>query len=195
MFQVSTLFKHLRTSLCLKELEMDQHVNISSLSETVFTEVITNLQKLKLIKTDISNKQLTALLTHVLNQGRSFKKLRVPATEWHRLEFWFYIFCAGSSLREFSLVRVRLPRVHPNILGPGLAQFPSLDISGSVMSDQQKGTVFFSILDTRKVRRLSLQNCDLKSVNFVILATSVGCVESANLNKVSYYPPIPRILF
>ena len=82
------------------------------------------------------------------------------------------------------LLSVCLPRVHPNILGPGLAQFPSLDISGSVMTDQQQGTVFFSILDTRKVRRLSLENCDLRPVNFVILATSVSCVERANLSRV-----------
>ena len=44
-----------------------------------------------------------------------------------------------------------LPRVHPNILGPGLAQFPDLNISGSVMAEQQRGTLFFSILDTRLV--------------------------------------------
>ena len=89
---------------------------------------------------------------------------------------------------EFSLRSVSLPpRLHPNILGPGLAQFPVLDISGSVMTDPQQGTVFFSILDTRKVRRLTLQSCDLTTVNFVILATSVGCVERADLSRVSWY--------
>ena len=67
--KVSTLFDHLRTSLCLKELEIDENVNISRLSELVFTEVITSLEKIKFIKTNISNKQLTALLTHVLNEG------------------------------------------------------------------------------------------------------------------------------
>lgn len=86
---------------------------------------------------------------------------------------------------EFSLRSVSLPpRLHPNILGPGLAQFPVLDISGSVMTDPQQGTVFFSILDTRKVRRLTLESCDLTTVNFVILATSVGCVERADLSRV-----------
>ena len=67
--KVSTLFDHLRTSLRLKELEIDENVNISRLSELVFTEVITSLEKIKFIKANISNKQLTALLTHVLNEG------------------------------------------------------------------------------------------------------------------------------
>ena len=55
----------------MKDLEMDELVNISSISEQVFTEVFTSLEKIKLVKTQISNKQLTALLTHVLNQGQS----------------------------------------------------------------------------------------------------------------------------
>ena len=93
------------------------------------------------------------------------------------------------------LLSVSLPRVHPNILGPGLAQFPGLDISGSVMTDQQQGTVFFSILDTRKVRRLSLENCDLRPVNFVILATSVSCVERANLSRVRLSQTEPIFTF
>ena len=42
-------------------------------------------------------------------------------------------------------------------------------------------------IDTRKVRRLTLQSCDLTTVNFVILATSVGCVERADLSRVSWY--------
>ena len=69
--EASTLFDHLRTSLCLKDLEMDELVNISSISDQVFTEVLTSLEKIKLIKTNISNKQLTAFLTQVLNQGQS----------------------------------------------------------------------------------------------------------------------------
>ena len=56
--------------MCLKDLEMDEHVNISSISDQVFTEVLTSLEKIKLIKTNISNKQLTAFLTQVLNQGQ-----------------------------------------------------------------------------------------------------------------------------
>ena len=98
-------------------------------------------------------------------------------------------------MRELRLLGVSLPRVHPNILGPGLAQFPALDISGSVMTDQQQGTVFFSILDTRKVRRLSLESCDLRPVNFVILATSVSCVERANLSRVSLNQTEPIFTF
>ena len=68
--EASTLFDHLRTSLCLKDLEMDEHVNISSISDQVFTEVLTSLEKIKLVKTNISNKQMTAFLTQVLNQGQ-----------------------------------------------------------------------------------------------------------------------------
>ena len=44
----------------------------------------------------------------------------------------------GTRITQLSLHGVTLPRVHPNILGPGLAQFPDLDIAGSRMSDQQK---------------------------------------------------------
>ena len=44
----------------------------------------------------------------------------------------------GTRILQLSLHGVTLPRVHPNILGPGLAQFPDLDIAGSRMSDQQK---------------------------------------------------------
>ena len=55
----------------------------------------------------------------------------------------------GTNIKQLPLHCVSLPRVHPNILGPGLAQFPVLDISGSVMAEQQRGTLFFSILDTR----------------------------------------------
>ena len=108
----------------------------------------------------------------------------------------------GTRILQLSLHGVTLPRVHPNILGPGLAQFPDLDIAGSRMSDQQKvnlviiigcfiievkdgwlqGTLFFSILDTRKVRTLGLERCQLTAVNFVILATAVSCVTRANLS-------------
>ena len=36
----------------------------------------------------------------------------------------------------------------------------------------------------RKVLTLGLERCDLRSVNFVILATAIGCVQRANLSKV-----------
>ena len=45
-----------------------------------------------------------------------------------------------------------------------------------------QGTLFFSILDTRKVRTLGLERCQLTAVNFVILATAVSCVTRANLS-------------
>ena len=57
----------------LKDLELDEHVTLSTISEQVFTEVLTSLEKIKLIRTNISNKQLTAFLTHVLNQGQSVR--------------------------------------------------------------------------------------------------------------------------
>ena len=83
-----------------------------------------------------------------------------------------------------NLLQVKIPKVHPNIIGPGLAQFPVLDISGSHMLDSQRGTFFFSILDTKKVQILSLQETDLTRVNFMILATAISTVQSANLSKV-----------
>ena len=74
--------------------------------------------------------------------------------------------------------------MHPNIIGPGLAQFPVLDISGTDMADSQRGTLFFSILDTKKVKILTLERSDLTRVNFVILATAVSSVQRANLSQV-----------
>ena len=40
------------------------------------------------------------------------------------------------------------------------------------------------LMSSRKVLRLSLERCDLRSVNFVILATAIGCVQRANLSEV-----------
>ena len=48
---------------------MDNNVNISTISDTVFTDVINSLSSVKFVGTVISNKQLTALLTRVLNEG------------------------------------------------------------------------------------------------------------------------------
>ena len=79
---------------------------------------------------------------------------------------------------------MKVPKVHPNIIGPGLAQFPVLDISGTDMADSQRGTLFFSILDTKKVKILTLERSDLTRVNFVILATAVSSVQRANLSQV-----------
>ena len=36
-----------------------------------FDDELTNVEKIKLVKTNISNKQMTAFLTQVLNQGQS----------------------------------------------------------------------------------------------------------------------------
>ena len=96
---------------------------------------------------------------------------------------WFFIF-PGSNIQCFSLLNVKVPKVHPNIIGPGLAQFPVLDISGTDMADSQRGTLFFSILDTKKVKILTLERSDLTRVNFVILATAVSSVQRANLSQV-----------
>ena len=51
-------------------LEVDNNVNISTISDTVFTDVINSLSSVKFVGTVISNKQLTALLTRVLNEGK-----------------------------------------------------------------------------------------------------------------------------
>ena len=90
----------------------------------------------------------------------------------------------GSNIEYFSLLNVKVPKVHPNIIGPGLAQFPVLNIAGTEMADSQRGTLFFSILDTKKVKILSLERSDLTRVNFVILATAVSSVQRANLSQV-----------
>ena len=84
-------------------------------------------------------------------------------------------------------MNVKVPKVHPNIIGPGLAQFPVLNIAGTEMADSQRGTLFFSILDTKKVKILSLERSDLTRVNFVILATAVSSVQRANLSQVTIY--------
>ena len=118
---------------------MDVNVNISGVTDIVFTNVINTLSSVKFNGTVISNKQFTGLLTKVLNEGAD-KHLITPCQP---------DLVPGTSIQQLSLHGVSLPRVHHNILGPGLAQFPVLDISGSVMSEQQKGTLFFSILDTR----------------------------------------------
>ena len=127
----------------------------------MLTNVIIKLRVVRFSGTRISNKQMTDFLTKVLNEG--------------------------TSIEELSLRKIIFPKVHPNILGPGLAQFPTVDLSGSSMAEQQSGTFFFSILDTKKVRRLCLENCDLTSVNFVILATAVSSVVRANLSGVSIF--------
>ena len=79
----------------------------------------------------------------------------------------------GSGLKTLALKNFSFPKVHPNILGPGLAQVklgkpqswsnweigdifqvPDLDLSGSRLNDRQWGSLFFSVLDTRKVNHI-----------------------------------------
>ena len=48
---------------------MDGLVNISGVTDSVFTNVINTLSSVKFIGTVISNKQFTGLLTKVLNEG------------------------------------------------------------------------------------------------------------------------------
>ena len=69
--QATSLFDHLKTGKTLRELELDGHVNISAVTDTVFTNVINTLSSVKFIGTVISNKQFTGLLTKVLNEGRT----------------------------------------------------------------------------------------------------------------------------
>ena len=88
----------------MTQLELDSNVDISNIHEETFTEVINAINCVSFIGTVISNKQLTALLTKILNNGTGIEKL--------------------------ALRNIKFPRVHPNILGPGLAQFPTIDISG-----------------------------------------------------------------
>ena len=88
----------------MSELEIDKNVDISKLSETMLTNVIIKLRVVRFIGTKISNKQMTEFLTRVLNEG--------------------------TTLEEVGLQNIIFPKVHPNILGPGLAQFPTVDLSG-----------------------------------------------------------------
>ena len=69
--QISTLFDNLKVSMKLKKFEMDDLINISGIDEGSFTKVVANLEVVTFRKAKISSKQLTSLLTHVLNNGIS----------------------------------------------------------------------------------------------------------------------------
>ena len=71
--QVLTLFENLKTSLCLKQFEMDNLINISNVHEDTFTKVVSNLDKVTFNSAKVSGKQLTAFLTHILNNGKEPK--------------------------------------------------------------------------------------------------------------------------
>ena len=69
--QTKALFDNLKAGqMCLKELELDSNVHIGNISEADFTKVINSLSVVKFIGTIISGKQLTDLLTTVLNNGK-----------------------------------------------------------------------------------------------------------------------------
>ena len=67
--QSRALFDSLKTRLCLTELEIDDNFTLVNIHEDDFTTVINNLDVVKFIGTNISNKQLTSLLTTILNHG------------------------------------------------------------------------------------------------------------------------------
>ena len=69
--QIVTLFENLKTTLCLKQLELDDKINIHNVHEDTFSKVVTNLNQVTFNSAKISGKQLTALLTHVLNNGET----------------------------------------------------------------------------------------------------------------------------
>ena len=105
-------------------------------------------------------------------------------------------------LKNFSF-----PKVHPNILGPGLAQVrhirlqmgqtknqkeifqvADLDLTRSRMNDRQWGSLFFSVLDTRKIDHLVLVGCNLTSANSAVLASAVATIRSVDLSEVKLQP-------
>ena len=73
--QVVTLFQNLKSTMKLKQLEIDNHINISSVHEDIFTKVVANLENVTFNSAKISGKQLTSLLTYVLNEGRKIQNL------------------------------------------------------------------------------------------------------------------------
>ena len=106
------------------------------------------------------------------------------------------------ALKNFSF-----PKVHPNILGPGLAQVShrklqigqtenqkeifqvaDLDLTRSRMNDRQWGSLFFSVLDTRKIDHLVLVGCNLTSANSAVLASAVATIRTVDLSEVKLQP-------
>ena len=92
----------------------------------------------------------------------------------------------GSSLASLSLMSLTMPKVHPNLLGPVMAQIPSLCLDFTTLSAPQWSSLLFSILDLRRVTHLSLRSCNLSSINPMVLATAVTATRSVDLSYVSY---------
>ena len=93
--QVVTLFQNLQSSMRLKQLEIDNHININNVHEDIFTKVVANLEKVIFNSAKISGKQLTNLLTHVLNNGKellsAFFLSKVQATHVPNSYIFFFI--------------------------------------------------------------------------------------------------------
>ena len=50
------------------------------------------------------------------------------------------------------------------------------------MNDRQWGSLFFSVLDTRKVGNLVLVGCNLTAANAAVLASAVATIRSVDLS-------------
>ena len=56
------------------------------------------------------------------------------------------------------------------------------------MNDRQWGSLFFSVLDTRKVDNLVLVGCNLTAANSAVLASAVTTIRSVDLSEVKLKP-------
>ena len=56
------------------------------------------------------------------------------------------------------------------------------------MNDRQWGSLFFSVLDTRKVGNLVLVGCNLTAANAAVLASAVATIRSVDLSEVKLQP-------
>ena len=67
-------------------------------------------------------------------------------------------------------------------------QVADLDLTRSRMNDRQWGSLFFSVLDTRKIDHLVLVGCNLTSANSAVLASAVATIRSVDLSEVKLQP-------
>ena len=63
-----------------------------------------------------------------------------------------------------------------------------MDLTRSRMNDRQWGSLFFSVLDTRKVDNLVLVGCNLTAANAAVLASAVATIRSVDLGEVKLQP-------
>ena len=146
------------------------------------------LDHLTLTGTTLSVGQTTHFLTQVMQGGEIWSLLENlklhKLSVFKQVPIWIMeniclleidpsIENLGTRLKTLALKNFSFPKVHPNILGPGLAQVnlgkpqswsnweigvifqvPDLDLSGSRLNDRQWGSLFFSVLDTRKVNHI-----------------------------------------